>query len=190
MAKKLGILGAIDVKAVTGGLLGNKERMAKLLTVDRMIMMTVVGIANGYTIKEGKDGREPSILLSGSFKATDYESGKVFRAGRCYLPKMASSLIAGMFSKETSEIQFGFVISARYDADSITQYVYEVESLMEPSESDAVELLEKSFGSLALLPADIKVDESTPQLSAVPTTPEPVKEVIADLVPEKKQAKK
>lgn len=172
------ILGKISIKNVTGGIIGDKDRMMKLLQGTKLDLMDVFGITKSFLVVEGKEGFEPSIKLKGEFKAVNLETGEVFRAGVCYLPKMASELIAGVLKGEgvSGDVQFGFRVSARYDESSATQYVYDVESLMEVAENDPLELLTKS---LKQLPSSIKEPEApkTDPVSEAPKTePEPTPE--------------
>ena len=113
----------------------------------RLPIMRVVGVATGF--KNGKTIRQlPSgemqesewIALTGQFAATNLATGQVFRAGKCFLPQSATSLVHGAMQGENVKgVEFAFEVHALRDDDAATGYVYETSSLIEPDASDPLE---------------------------------------------------
>lgn len=63
-------------------------------------------------------------------------------------------------SDDVNEVQFGFRIVAKYDADAVTKYTFQIIPLMNPAENDPLVLLEskiaEDFKKLAAPKADKK----------------------------------
>ena len=63
------------------------------------------------------------------------------------MPGVAQDLLMGALDGDgVGDVQFAFQIGAHYDKDSVTKYVYDVSSLIEPSEDDPVERLGAQLG--------------------------------------------
>lgn len=129
----------------------------------RIPVMRVVGICTGY--KAGKTVRnlptgEPQtsewFALTGQFAATNLKTGKVYRAGKCFLPNAGTDIILGCFlgldEGAKPAIEFAFEVTAVRDDKAATGYVWETASLIEPSADDPMEKLLKQ-ASIAALPA-------------------------------------
>ena len=104
-------------------------------------LCTFIGKATGWQVKETDMG--DSILLKGFFEGTSLiadKEGKFnkVRGGQCYLPGSAAEMVSGMFDDKVQGIEFAFRISIVSDDTAITGYVYNVDSLIEPQEDDAL----------------------------------------------------
>lgn len=103
------------------------------------------------------------VKYQGSFAAVNVQTGEEFRSGAMILPGVVQDLLLGALAGDVEEVEFGFIIGIRYDADAIAKYVYEVESLIAPKESDPLEMLAKQLNVAQLAaPAETKaVEEKT-----------------------------
>jgi len=134
-AKLIGKISVRHVVGTKGGILtavmSDKEVSHKL--------MRVVGIASDIKSGEGDNG--PWTGLKGQFKATNLVTGEMFQSGQCFLPSVASDMVEGALKAGATAVEFGFDISAQFDEQSATSYVYHAEPLFEAAENDPVALL-------------------------------------------------
>lgn len=136
----MNLLGKISVKNVCGKITVKKDDEERPL-------MQVMGIVTGSMIKSSQYG--DSIGFKGQFKATNVETGEVYRSGVCYLPGVASDLVAGGMGEGVNSLEFAFGISVK-PADNPIGYEYIVASLLDVSESDPLEALEGKLNAPAL----------------------------------------
>lgn len=152
----------ISVKKVCGKLTPPTEKIA---------LMEVFGMAT--EMKTGESNYGPWVALLGRFRAIRLTDGEVFESGTCHLPRLAIELVTPYLKKEgVDSLEFGFIIGV-VPAENAYGYEFYAESLSEPSESDALEVLAKrvSRASVSTLPAPSK----EPAVSIVkpqPTTAE------------------
>lgn len=121
---------------------------------EKLPLMRVVGNATGYEPVVTESGT--SIKLKGLFKGTNLiDPSKTMTAPNCYLPPAAAELIAGQFTGDVSQVAFAFDIYARVELDSITKYVYEVETIKDPDKDPFTEMekLLPPLPTTAALPA-------------------------------------
>lgn len=160
------ILRKITLKAVTG-----KIDFEKLLDAPnrRIDLMKVYGTAR--KAKPDQSDLGSYIRFSGSFRAMNIATGEMFEAGVVILPGIAQDLLMGALDSEDAEaVDFGFMISVKYDAESVTKYVYDIQSLMAPSKDDPLERLAAQMGLVALpKPAEEKEVETPAEEKEVET---------------------
>jgi hypothetical protein len=131
------IIRKITTKAVAG-----KIDFSEIYEKKHIDLMRVYGVARKALPQQTDLGA--FIKFSGSFRAESCISGEAFQSGALILPGVAQDLLAGALDGENvDEVQFGFVVSCDYDAESVTKYHYSVESLMQPAEDDPLERLGK-----------------------------------------------
>ena len=165
------ILRKITLKGVAG-----KIDFEKLLEAEnrRIDLMKVYGTAR--KAKPDQSDLGPYVRFSGSFRAMNIATGEMFESGVMILPGIAQDLIMGALDSDGAEaVDFGFIISVNYNAESVTKYEYDIQSLMSPSKDDPLERLAAQMG-LAALPkpaAEEPVPEAAP---AEPAAEEPVPE--------------
>ncbi len=136
------ILRKITLKAVCG-----KLDFDKLIASDskKITLMKVFGVAR--KAKPDQSDLGAFIRFTGAFRAVNVETGQVFQSGVLILPGVAQDLLLGALDGENiEEVNFGFEIGAHYDADSVTKYVYDVRSLVEPAQDDPLERMAKQLG--------------------------------------------
>lgn len=140
------ILRKITLKGVAG-----KIDFEKLLEAEnrRMDLMKVYGTAR--KAKPDQSDLGPYVRFSGSFRAMNIATGEMFESGVMILPGIAQDLIMGALDSDGAEaVDFGFIISVKYNAESVTKYEYDIQSLMSPSRDDPLERLAAQMGLVAL----------------------------------------
>lgn len=128
-------------------------------------LMEVYGIATD--VKTGESNFGPWVALIGRFRATRLSDGEVFQSGVCHLPRMAIELITPLLNADGADsLEFGFSVGV-IPAENAFGYEYYVESMLEPSESDPLEMLTKRIGqvSKAALPAPVKTQPAVAEKS-------------------------
>lgn len=127
-------------KKITGKVLGaDKETVLEMVMKDKKAtvpLYNVVGAAVKATVEDSDNGMGEFIKLHGSFKAVSLITGEEVTSGVCILPDVAATMIAGQIMiKESSEddkvsksyAELSLTISAKYQKDAATSYVYEVD---------------------------------------------------------------
>lgn len=138
------LLNKISIKGVCGAIKVGKGDAERAL-------LQVMGIVSGTLLKTTQYG--DSTGLKGQFKAVNVETGEIFRSGVCYLPNVATDLIAGAL-REGMQLEFAFGISVK-PADNPIGYEYNVASLLPVAENDPLDALESRL-EVRALPAQKK----------------------------------
>lgn len=95
-------------------------------------LMRVIGQATGYAVKTSQFG--DSLKFSGIFKATNLETGEVYRSGACFLPKVFEAALGGVLDSVESGAEFALDIAA-IPAKNAFGYEYRVRPLLETVET-------------------------------------------------------
>ena len=132
--KKPKIVRKISAKTVCGSIDVRKLEGDKAKPLFR-----IFGIVRG--LKAGETDRGQFIALKGQFQARNENTMDMYVSSVCYLPRPATEMIEGAF-QEGGELRFGFLISAVYNSDSVTNYEYVVEPLLETEQNDIMKQLE------------------------------------------------
>lgn len=131
------------------GVCGNIKAPAVGVTVDLMVVM---GYAKTSEIKKTTFG--DSVGFHGDFKGINVDTGEEFRSGTCYLPDVASDLLANALDSTDGAVEFGFTIGivgvAGRTPEEATKYEYRCAPMMEVSENDPMVLLEARLKQGAL----------------------------------------
>lgn len=136
----------ITIATVAGKVKGNAELMKKIIEADGQAvgLMDVFGIAS-----KGKPGETQFgefVKFVGQFRAVNLATGEVFAAPACILPTFLADDIYGAMTaggEGVRNAQFAFRIGVFYAPESVTQYQYDAQPLIQPAEADALALLEK-----------------------------------------------
>lgn len=137
----------------------------------------IAGAADRVRIAKGKDDK-PAIAIVGEFSTINLLTGEVGNGTQAFFPGDIGDMIyAAMKTGDDKfkSVEFAFEISAAYQPDAITKYVYSVHSLL------AIEKSDKMKGLLARLPdftAGVK------QLAAPSPAPTPEPAPAPDKKPE------
>lgn len=115
-------------------------------------LMRVYGQATGFRVATSQYG--DSAVFKGIFKAVNAETGEVFSAGECCLPKMLESQLSGILH-QADGAEFAFDISA-VPAKNAYGYEYKVQSLIETADAPIINALEEKLGMLALPDRPVK----------------------------------
>lgn len=116
-----------------------------------MPLYTLYGIASDMTAGETALG--PYVKILGQFKAVNVK-GETFVSGCAIIPGAGSDLIASAVKSlgdNGGNIEFAFKIGAKRDLASAVGYVYEVEQMQQPGQSDPLAALENRLGGLKLI---------------------------------------
>lgn len=131
------LLKKISIKTVVGNIRPIIKGMDHGASV---AVLRVVGVANG--VKRGTSDYGDWEALVGMFKATNLITGENHRSSKCFLPDVATDMIASVVSNG-SPVEFAIDIHAVVDDESQLGYTYAVHPLLEPGEDDAIARLEK-----------------------------------------------
>ena len=134
------LIGKISPKNCSGNIKQILKEMKEGQTQD---ILQVIGIAKG-TI-EGESDFGPYTGFKGQFKAKNLLDGREFMSGKCFLPDVATDLIAAQFADDIKEIQFAFIVGVKAVETSSVGYEYYAKPLTEPKENDPLALLERNL---------------------------------------------
>jgi len=113
---------------------------------DEMPLMRVYGQATGFRVATSQYG--DSCVFKGIFKAINAETGEMFGAGECCLPKMLESQLSGILG-DSDGAEFAFDIFA-IPAKNAFGYEYKIKTLIETVDAPIITTLEEKMGMLAL----------------------------------------
>lgn len=123
--------------------------------------------------KSGQTDKGSFTRLDGQFVGTDLTTGALYQSGACILPEfIGAQLGAAVLGANGGAVQFAFKISVKWQSNAITQYEYEVESLMESKPTDSMQRLLDLAGITVEKPAQLPAPAAEP---AAPPAAEPAK---------------
>ena len=128
-------------------ILGEKLDFEKLMKVDgkRLQLADIYGVAT--KAKPGESDLGPYVRFLGQFRATNLETGEVFESAVCILPRFIEEQLMGAMGLDGAQnVEFALRVSAKYDKDAATKYVYEAKNLLPTRESDALQSLTERVG--------------------------------------------
>jgi len=135
MSNEIQLISKISAKTVCG----KTEKPTK-----KELLYTVYGIASGLQTGETSFGTWEA--LTGEFEALNASDGSVYRAGRCFLPGIAHSLVAGQLKAlgedQNKAVRFALQIGVQ-PSDNKIGYEYTVTPVLKPTEDDAMGELRK-----------------------------------------------
>ena len=124
-------------------------------------LFRVVGIATGIQIGKSIFGEQ--VTLKGSFHAMNLATGEEFRSNKCFMPGTVADIIGVALAKEnTKSIEFGVLISVSRNQKFAKGYEYEVEQLIQMSESDPLKSLVARLDVPKEVPKKETKEEKTP----------------------------
>lgn len=134
-----------------------KELMAASEKNETVPIMDVWGVAT--RAKAGKSDYGDFLRFVGQFRAINLRSGESFRAAVCLLPRFLEEELEGILGAPgTVNAEFGVRITAKFDEDAASKYVYLADAIIEPAEMKLVAALTDRIGKARLLlPATVKV---------------------------------
>lgn len=119
-------------KKLTGKILGaSKDAIQELVLANKtkdIPLYNIVGGAFRATVEEGENGMGEYVKLMGKFVGQSLVTGEEKSSGVCILPDVASNMIAGelLGAEEGTKkyIEISLTITAKYDKESVSSYVY------------------------------------------------------------------
>jgi hypothetical protein len=100
----------------------------------RMELADIYGVAT--KAKPGVTDIGPYVGFLGSFRAVRLADKQVFESSKIILPKFIEEELFGAFGEGMAgNVEFAFRISAKYDKDAATKYIYEMKSLVPVQEN-------------------------------------------------------
>jgi len=143
----------LSIKAVCG-----EQDLQRILTEKKIALCDIFGIANRTKIVESDYGN--AIRFIGQFRAVNLETGELFTSTRLYLPSMLeeelSSAMAQAAKNQDTQVnaEFGVRVFVLYDKSLATKYYYDVENIIAPQKTDAIEdLMARVWENRKALPA-------------------------------------
>jgi len=130
-------------------------------------MMVIMGYTKSKEIKVTTFG--DSVGFHGDFKAVDMNTGEEFRAGACYLPDVAESMLSSAMDANDGVVEFAFEISiigvkGRTEGE-VGKYEYRCKPLMSAAENDPLALLETRLKQ-GMIAAPKKAEEAEKPMGA------------------------
>lgn len=124
------------LRKITLGTISAKPDIEELLKKDgkRMDCADIFGVAT--KAKPGSSDFGPFVAFLGSFRAVNLQTKEIFESSKIILPKFIEEELYGAMGEDgTGNIEFAFRISAKYDKDAATKYVYDMKSLVPVKEN-------------------------------------------------------
>jgi len=149
--RKFEVLRKITVKNVMGEALDVDA--LDLEKKKQVLLMRVYGCVTA--IKPGASDLGPYVRFIGEFKGVNLQTGELFVAPACIMPRFLEEQIAGACTPESMPVMFGFDIGVKWDKTTPTKYQYTAVPVIEPKTSNAMLALEEQISKLAL-PAPVK----------------------------------
>ena len=102
----------------------------------------------GRSLKTGETDNGPWVAIMGEGKGINVRTGDEVRSSKVFLPAPADEMVASQVAslERGGAVEYGFDVFVREDQTAATGYVYEVEPIMEPGESDPLSMLENQIG--------------------------------------------
>lgn len=122
----------------------------------RMDLCDLYGVAT--KAKPGSSDYGPFVAFLGTFRAKRLADGAEFEARKIIFPSFIEEELYGAFGEDNSgNVEFAMRISAKYDADAATKYVYEMKPIIKPAENaQLANLMDRAKEALKALPAPTK----------------------------------
>lgn len=143
------------LRKITLGTIGAQPDMEKLLEKEgkKQDCADIFGVAT--KAKPGSSDFGPFVAFLGSFRAVNLQTKQVYEASKLILPRFIEEELYGAFGEDgTGNVEFAFRVSAKYDKEAATKYVYDMKSLLPVKENAQLSgLLERVKEAAKALPA-------------------------------------
>lgn len=142
-------------KLTTKVIFGGNPDVEELLKAEgkKMDLALIAGVARKFKPDSSEHGN--FVRFYGQFQGVNMVTGERFEAGQAILPGAGQDALYGAMGSEGEAVtvEFAYLISAKYDKDAVTKYVYECRPVTKPKENDPVAQLLKSVEGQLKLPA-------------------------------------
>lgn len=146
---------AETLRKITVGTIEAQPDIEELLKKEgkRMDLADFIGIAT--KAKPGSSDFGPFVAFLGQFQAKNLSTGNLYTSRKIILPKFIEEELFGAFDADgNGNVEFAFRLSAKYDKEAATKYVYEMKSIIKPKENaQFTELLTRAAAEMKSLPA-------------------------------------
>lgn len=143
------------VRKITLGVLGVQPDIEELMKADgkRLDLCDLYGVAT--KAKPGSSDYGPFVAFLGDFRAIRLADKAAFASRKIIFPAfIEEELYAAFTDGVNGNVEFAMRISAKFDKDAATKYVYEMKPIIKPAESAQLTALESRMKEQAkLLPA-------------------------------------
>lgn len=100
----------------------------------KLDLADIYGVAT--KAKPGTSDYGPYVSFLGSFRAVRLADKAVFESSKIILPQFIEEELFGAFGEGmTGNVEFAFRVSAKYDKEAATKYVYDMKSLVPVAEN-------------------------------------------------------
>lgn len=138
-----------SLRKITLKTIGAQADIEKLMDAPsrRMDLCDVWGVAT--IAKPGQSDHGAYVKFLGEFKARNLLTGQVYGARALILPRFIEEEIYGALTAPGAQsVDFGFRVSAKFDKDAATKYVYDVKHAMKAKESEALAQIEDQMSKV------------------------------------------
>lgn len=144
------------LRKITLATIGAKPDFELLMKADgkRKDLADIYGVAT--KAKPGTSDYGPYVAFLGQFRAVNLETKQVYESSKAIFPQFIEEELFGALGQggETPNVEFAMRISAKYDKDAATKYVYDMKPIIPPRENAQFSALESRVKESAkLLPA-------------------------------------
>lgn len=114
-------------------------------------LCSIYGITTGYIAGATEYGE--FLKFRGNFRGVNTETGEIQNAPQVILPTHIGEMLRAQLEGGAQSVQFAFDIGARFDASSLTKYVYELASTLPAAENDPLAAIELAIAEQLKLEA-------------------------------------
>lgn len=142
----MNLLSKISAKGVMGNVIGQKAVITAELAKGEKYGFRIVGLVKSTFSVVTQFG--DSTGFKGTFEAVNIRTGEAFRAGKCFLPTIATDLLESAvdgMGEDQTELRFGFEIGLIPSDKGSTGYEFTVKPLIDTTENDPVAELRQQF---------------------------------------------
>lgn len=132
-----------DLKKIAAQMRVNEDRSNRVL-------YRVMGVSHGIKADVGDNG--PWVAFLGAFEAVRADTGEIFQAGQCFVPKavedlLVASLKAGQKGDASASIEFAIEVGMKL-ADTAVGYEFTVKNLVKTQNADPLAALRSRMMAL------------------------------------------
>lgn len=142
-----------QLRKITLGTIGAQPDFEELMKAEgkKMKLAHIFGVVT--RAKPGSSDFGPFVAFLGTFRAVNLTSKEQFESAKCILPQFLEEQLFGALPADGAgaNVEFALEISAKYDKDAATKYVYEAKSLLPTVENAQMVALENRVKEAAKL---------------------------------------
>lgn len=140
------------------------------LNGEKLPLARIYGIANGYTAGATEMGE--FLKFRGQFRGVNKETGETSDAPLAIFPTHIGEMLRAQLDGGAQSVQFAIDVAVKFDATSVTKYVYVIDSSLPPAQNDPLAAIEAELQKLAL-PAPTASNAPAADTTAASPAPAP-----------------